>query len=503
MNADRFGPAEAAHLMWRAGFGVRWSDAQRIADAGLEKAVASLFVEPERGEAPPPFAVLPEASDREFMRGLADLPEDQRRALRARREQRNRDAIEPLKDWWLRRMLETRAPLVERMTLFWHSHFASSFEDKIESTYAMWAQNQRWREHALAPFPELLRELIRDPAMLVWLDNASSTRHQPNENLGRELMELFSMGVNQYTEEDIKAAARALTGYTVDRDRWAFRFDRSLHDDTGKTFLGWTGDFNGDDIVEIICRHKATPHFIARKILSEFATGNPPAEIQEEAAKRLDDSEFSIRELLSALFLSEWFYSEPVRGALVKCPVTLCLGAVRSMRIPLPPPKALLGTLRLMGQDLFFPPDVNGWPGGLTWINSNTLLIRYNFANFLIHGVSADNFSVPDPDAPASARRDFVESQRSGDAAEWHPRQFLDAIAGGRPPTAGREIVDLFVREFLQRPVPDALKDQLLAYCATDSAGGRKSFDINDTKFDERAKGLVHLIMSSPDYQMC
>lgn len=503
----QFGPAEAAHLLWRAGFGGTWKEAETLAAKGLEPAVAGLL---ERGDdaadaTPPGFATLPLLTHDEFYKSLKDLPREKRQEARNARYARENEGIDALKYWWLKRMLDAPNPLVEKMTLFWHSHFASSFENKIRYTFPLWRQNQFFRTRALAPFPELMRGILRDPAMLVWLDNASSHRNRPNENLARELMELFSMGVNQYSEEDVRACARALTGYSVDRGTWQFVFREDAHDNDTKKFLGWTGNFGADDVVRIICEKEATAKFMARKLLEFFLYENPDPGLLDEATRVYAAYSLNTRAFLSTLFKSQIFYSREARGRIVKSPVVLALGAVKAMEVGLPPAEVLLDALRVMGQDLFFPPDVNGWPGGMTWINSNTLLVRYNFANFLLHGVSPSEFQVFDRDDAESAtmRRRFVEGQRTEHAVDWNPREQLEKSGAIRDLTNPARITAHFVRQFLQRDATPETHATYLEFCTTDAAGGRAELTLRSDHFNERVKGLVHLIMSSPEYQLC
>jgi len=188
----------------------------------------------------------------------------------------------------------------------------------------------------------------------------------------------------------------------------------------------------------------------------------------------------------------------------VKSPVLLAIGALKSMRAQLPPDELILGALRVMGQDLFFPPDVNGWPGGADWINSNTLLVRYNFANFLMHGVSPDEFKTYDRLADRNTnRREFMETQRNPAAINWSPKYQLEQSGAIRRMLTARDIVDYYIQQFLQREPSRDLRDALIQLATTDGAGGSRSMSVQDTNFDERARGLVHLIMSSPDYQLC
>ncbi|MEX1117866.1 MAG: DUF1800 domain-containing protein [Terrimicrobiaceae bacterium] len=511
--ARDFTPNAAAHLLWRAGFGGTWQEAVELADLGLDSAVDRLvFYEPSVNLPAPECASLPEESSRAFEERLRGIPDEEiRQSERRLRQERERAQIRDLKLWWLDRMVSSSLsnsgipPLEEKLTLFWHSHFATGYEDKIQATFPLWQQNQMLRALAIRPLPDQLNALIRDPAMLVWLDNASSHRNNPNENFARELMELFSMGVGPYSEKDVKESARAFTGYSTDRETWTFQFREGAHDPGEKTFFGQTGPFRGEDIVRIICEHPSTATFMTRKFLQFFACTNPEEGIVEALADGYRSSSYNLRDLLRSLFRSQYFYSQVTTNAVVKSPVCLALGALKTMRSPMPKDEVFLGVLRVMGQDLFFPPDVNGWPGGGDWINSNTLLIRYNFANFLMHGVSADEFKTLDRKTVdrTLSRREFVTSERKLATVDWEPADYLKSSGEIRRMLTSKDIVDYFIREFLQREPSRDLRAALIQLAETDGAGGRRPISVRDSNFNERARGLVHLIMSSPDYQLC
>ena len=519
---NQFDAYKAAHLLWRAGFGGTWDEAETLAKMGLPAAVTALINLPKTPVPAPDGATLPE-DDRTFQERVKKLTDAERKAEQEKRKKAESDNITELKFWWLGRMLESTpfaagyrtatglhsiqppASLQEKLTLFWHSHFASSFADKIEHTYPMWQQNEMFREHALDPFPDLLKQVIRNPAMLVWLDNAQSRKEHANENLAREFMELFSMGVGNYTENDVKAAARCLTGFSVDRDKWTFQFRPEAHDTGVKTYLGQTGNWDGDEMVRIICEQDATARFMAKKFLSFFVYDNPEPGLLDEAAKLYRSQGYDTGKFLSTLFQSALFYSPKATDSIVKSPVVLTIGALKAMRVKIPEKKVLTDSLRLMGQDLFFPPEVNGWVGGTAWINSNMLLVRYNFANYLLNGVSPEDFKVYNQKAAGEqeVRRKFVESQRNPDEIVWSPRQQLRDSGMDRKLITSTDITDYYIKQFLQRPVSRELLAQLQAFADTDAAGGHRSMTVDDSNFDERIKGLVHLIMSSPDYQIC
>ena len=303
---------------------------------------------------------------------------------------------------WLYRMITTKCPLEEKIALFWHGLFATGYS-KLNQARALLNQIDMFRNHGLGRFDNLLVELSKDPAMLLWLDNTDNHKGAINENYGRELLELFSMGIGNYTEDDIKECSRAFTGWTLgnaeymavragkdsiwpySRIAWHFQFRDWDHDEGEKTFLGETGNFNGEDIIEIIARQEATARFVCTRLYQFFAADKVDDEGEQviaEMMKSYFDSGFEIRAVLRTLFLSDYFTSERARYARVKGPVELLVGAVRqagSYREP------TLGVHQLayqgfyMGQGLLQPPSVEGWHEGMEWIDSGSLVERVNF----------------------------------------------------------------------------------------------------------------------------
>jgi uncharacterized protein (DUF1800 family) len=287
-----------------------------------------------------------------------------------------------LRNWWVEEMLVTDQPLTERMVLFWHNHFTSSIQ-KVRFPAAMLRQNALFRREALGNFATLLRAVARDPAMLVYLDGARSVVGRPNENFARELLELFTLGEGHYGEADIKAAARAFTGWTVDRQTGAFTLRKREHDDGEKTFLGQTGRFDGDEIVAILLRHPRTAETIVEKLWREFVSLTPdPAQVRRLAANFRKD--YEIRPLLRAILLSDDFGDPAQRGALIKSPVELIVGTVHLLALPVPEKTQLVRMMQGLGQTLFDPPNVKGWPGGESWITTYTLLLRQQFMRRII-----------------------------------------------------------------------------------------------------------------------
>jgi uncharacterized protein (DUF1800 family) len=310
---------------------------------------------------------------------------EEKRQLQQETQQLQRRRLTELRGWWLQRMARGPRPLQEKMTLFWHGHFATSFE-KVRDAYFMWRQNDIFRRLATGNWLLLLLEVGQDPAMLVWLDQAQSRREHPNENFAREVMELFALGEGHYTEHDISEAARALTGWSLERQQQSYVYRPFLHDAGIKTIFGRTGDFDGDDFIGLIVAQPQAAKFITSKIWNYFA-GDPPApELNEALAANLRANGNNFKPFLHALFRSGEFYSPEIVRNQVKSPVQWLIGSVRALESDLPPTLVSWGMLRQLGQDLFAPPNVKGWDGGVTWINTNTLLTRYNDAQSLVAG---------------------------------------------------------------------------------------------------------------------
>jgi len=333
--------------------------------------------------------------------GPTELREKQRAADAERAEARRKPGVDgkpllvtrpideqgrELRNWWIEEMLATDQPLTERLVLFWHNHFTSSLQ-KVRFPPALFRQNALFRREAAGNFATLLREVARDPAMLIYLDGMRSVARKPNENFARELLELFTLGEGHYREADIKEAARAFTGWTVDRQTGAFATRPGQHDDGEKTFLGQTGRLGGDDIVTILLRQPRTAETVVEKMWKEFVSPMPdPAEVSRLAAAFRRD--YEIKPLLRALLTSDAFRDPSSRGTLVKSPVDLIVGTVHLLGLPVPEKTQLARMMQGLGQSLFDPPNVKGWPGGDAWISTYTLLLRQQFLRRIVEATA-------------------------------------------------------------------------------------------------------------------
>jgi uncharacterized protein (DUF1800 family) len=305
------------------------------------------------------------------LKRLKDLSDEEKKALLKQEIQRGIS----LRGWWYQEMLATPSPLTERMTLFWHNHFVSS-QQKVKLAQPMYRQNVLLRRHALGNFGTLLHDIAKDPAMIIYLDSASNRRGQPNENFAREVMELFTLGVGHYGEQDVRDAARAFTGWSLDRATGEFRFYRFLHDGGEKTVLGRNGNLDGDDVLDILLEQPATAGFVVTKLWREFVSPEPDSAEVKRLAAVFRASRYEVKPVLRALFLSDAFYAKDNRAALIKSPVELLVGTARLFGIEGLDSRLFALAGRQLGQDLFGPPNVKGWPGGEDWINSTTLLGR-------------------------------------------------------------------------------------------------------------------------------
>ncbi len=458
-----------AHLMRRAGFGATSEELEDFVDRGYETVVEDL---------------LNPSGDR----GV--LPDDLIRRYHVDQSELRR--LDSAGAYWLYRMITTNAPLEEKLALFWHSLFATGYS-KINQTRSLLNQIDMFRRAGLGSFRDILVELSKDPAMIVWLDNNDNHDGEINENYGRELLELFSMGIGNYTEDDIKEASRAFTGWTLrnaeymsmlaSKDSswpyshiaWHFEFREHDHDTEEKEFLGQRGNFDGDEIVDIICRQDATARLVCTRLFQFFAAD----EVDEDGEAAIEqmmasyfESDYEIRSVLRTLFNSDYFTSDKARYARVKAPVEIVVGAVRlagSYREPTLGVNMLANQAFLMGQGLLQPPTVEGWHEGIEWIDSGSLVERVNFA--------ASELGNPDnPGVRAISDR--------------------LALAGGytRSP---EQLVDGCLDLMGQIQIEDNTRDAIVAFAS-------QFGDVNteDDDAPQKVANVMRLIASSKEYQL-
>jgi uncharacterized protein (DUF1800 family) len=406
---------DARHLLGRTSFAAQPNEIETYATLTRADAVDRLLSSTKR-QASYPAPEWTKTYERAYR---PEMTQEERQKVQ-RREQVERGL--ELRTWWTAEMLTTPSPLTEKMTLFWHNHFATS-QQKVRVAQLMYRQNVLFRQYALGNFGGLLREVSKDPAMLIYLDGAQNRKGMPNENFAREVMELFTLGEGNYSEQDIKEVARAFSGWSMDIDAGDFRFRRPQHDDGEKTIFGQRGRFNGDDVVTLLLKHEKTAEFIVGKLWLEFVSPTPNKEEVKRIAKVFRDGGYELKPALRAMLLSEDFWEPTNRAVLVKSPVELVIGSLRQFRFEVEDPAPFSVVMRQLGQDLFGPPNVKGWPGGETWLNTTTLLARKSFLNRLFR---TDEMGTPELNDTATALidRDMMGERRQRAQARL-------ALAGG------------------------------------------------------------------------
>jgi len=365
-----------------------------------------------------------------------------------------------LSAWWVHRLLTTPNSLLEKMTVFWHGHFATSAA-KVTDPRLMFAQNELLRREALGDFNVIVHEMSRDPAMLIWLDSVTNRKAHPNENYAREIMELFCLGEGNYTETDIRELARCFTGWEIKNEK--FRFNRYQHDTGEKSMFGSTGDFGGEEAVKIVLKQQSCPEFIVRKLINFFCFDEPTPtpELIAPLAEEFRASGLRIAPIMRRLFTSNLFFSEMSVARKIRSPIEFGIGLLRSLEGSTNVYELTNGLARL-GQELFYPPNVKGWDGGRAWINSSTLLGRANLVKRLVDS-NKTRFAL----GPLS---DMLASHNMGNEEA--------ALRG-------------LVQHLLARPLADPIQKELVSNTAN-SPGDK----------ERRLRQGLHLLCSLPEFQV-
>lgn len=372
------------HIYGRVGLGLSPEQYQRIRRQPLSKVINNLFEGVKR-----PIKKVPCPN--------FDIPSPQQFQAMGKKERRQatrdlRKLIPQLNLNWMRQMVkEEEGALVERMALFWHGHFACA-PNRVDFAAQQLAT---LRQYALGNFRDLLVAISKDAAMILYLNNQQNRKNKPNENYARELMELFTLGRGHYTEADVKAAARAFTGWFTNRFTGEFNFNSRQHDEGSKTFMGRTGNWNGEDIIDFILENRQTARFLAEKLYHYFVNEQPNEQAIESLAQVLYQSNYNIATTMRYLLDSEWFYNAENMGNKIKSPIELLVGLSKTLHIKFDDPKAIVLPQRALGQVLFQPPNVAGWTSGKGWIDNATLLLRLNLAAFLLKQKEL-NIRLPD-----------------------------------------------------------------------------------------------------------
>jgi uncharacterized protein (DUF1800 family) len=565
LPANQWNRARAAHLLERAGFGGTPSEIDRFAKMTPARAVRTLVRYQSIRHVSPPFEASgafdpgldpfspsrPAATDQAKVAGEAlgvkVKPEGNRRLqqvadrylywLRVSKLESQRVSY-----WWANRMLNTPRPLEEKMTLFWHGHFATS-DEKVRDYRKMLKQNQMLRAKATGNFRDLLIAVAQDPAMLAYLDAAVNVKGAPNENFAREIMELFSMGVGNYSEEDIREAARAFTGWNY--RGLDFVINPQQHDDGMKVVLGQRGKFDGVQVVEIILSKPVTAEFIATKLYRYFVREEISTEMRTRIGKLLRDKNYEIAPFLEALFLSQDFYSDASVGTRIKPPVELVVSTYRKMGLHDIPGMPDFNELTdAMGQKLLFPPNVAGWVSGQSWITPGLLLVRGNFvydtvfppidfvatdrvpddrygivpvADKLAMGLDVTTATKPDGKEITSMSmqndRDEDFNTRLASYHAWRKaiekvkpiprapaRLDLSKLVREAGCQTAQQAVDHLLVRFLTVQVDADTRSKLVALLAGDLGTG--DLKLADSYMEDALRNTLHVILSLPIYQL-
>lgn len=465
------------HLYNRAGFGISYATLLDLSKKRLQKVVDEIFKDAAKFE---PLKTVDDNEVRQQMalqsilgakKELTQLEKDQREEITRTQNERNRS----LNIDWLMRMIQTNAPLREKMTLFWHGHFA------CRSNNPMFAQelNNIQRTHALGSFRTLLVEVSKAPAMLQYLNNQQNRKGRPNENFARELMELFTLGIGNYQEQDIKESARAFTGWNYDKDG-RFQLRPNFHDEGNKTFFGKTGNFDGESIIDMILEKPETAKFIATKLYVFFVNEIPDKAHIAELANHFYTSNYDISEVLKKMFTADWFYEPKNVGTKIKSPIEFLVNLSREFSVSYNKPQVLISLQTSLGQYLFNPPNVAGWPGGKTWIDSSSLMLRLKIPSLVLNDGLIDFSGKADPEDEA------VIALNKPANAKPKPKSYVDAQTDWPKFLSGlpKDIKPLDLAKFLLQP---PLDQKLTAMLANNQ--GLKSTAIQVT--------------SLPEYQLC
>ena len=478
---------DARHLLSRAGFGFSPQNELLVSRKDKKEILKLIFDESKKLQL---FTEIPSPKEPARIMDKTEMTPEIRK-MNQEKQRQMRQEIDAMNIQWLKHMQESIFGLRQKMTLFWHGHFAC----RVPNSYFMQQYYNDLNTHALGNFGELLLAVSKSPAMLQYLNNQQNRKAHPNENFGREVMELFTLGRGKYTEDDIREGARAFTGWGASPEG-EFEFREKQHDEGVKTFLGKTGNFNGDDILSIILQQSQTAIFITEKILRFLVNQAPDPMVVEELARSFRKSNYDISRLLHDIFSSSWFYNTENRGILIKSPVELLSNICRVSHVSVQRPEVLIQFEKLLGQELFNPPNVAGWKGGTAWIDSSSMMMRLRLPEILFYD---KEFMAQAKVNGADLDSDFAAAQSSQEGInENYLKQASQRVSATLD-------WDPYLRLFDAVP-QEKLFDKIVAlHINTDKSGVNKDLvesKINTADRDLYIKGVTTLIMSTPQFQL-
>lgn len=456
----------ARHLWNRAGFGVPLSGSSHEDEKRL---LAYLLKDAEPYQ--PLMAAEEFSSVLKDAQNLAAMDKSEQQKLRT-------GYVRSLNYNWYLRMASGRGVLREKMTLFWTNHFSCRSNNPV----FVHELHETIRKNAIGSFRDLLMDVSKTPAMLQFLNNQQNRKSHPNENFAREVMELFTIGRGSYAEMDVREAARAFTGWSFNQ-KGEFEFRERVHDAGVKTILGHTGNFKGEDVINILLGKRETARWIVTRFWKSFISNDPDVKMINQLSDKFFDSDYSIRLLVSSVFESDWFYHHSYRGQLIKSPAELMVPLIRDFNIRFENHNVLLGFQKLLGQVLFNPPNVAGWPGGRNWIDSSSLAVRLRLPLLMLKNEMPDFESKPDADAN-NLFRDSNSFTGYKTLADW--TACFSVISG----TDDRS----FLVDAAEYLLPEDLRENIIALGMKHVYGKTR---------EERMKSAVIFLTSLPEYQMC
>jgi uncharacterized protein (DUF1800 family) len=473
------------HLLWRSAFGPMAENAASL-DTMSPKSLWALLVKTS-SKPVEKIEVTKNPAD-EYSINMANPGEMQKKLddpeLRKKIREQSRDDIKTMNLRWLETMVNSEAQLREKMSLFWHGHFAC----RTQNSYFSQELLHIIRTNALGSFADMLKAVSKSPAMLQFLNNQQNRKLKPNENFAREVMELFTMGRGNYTEHDVKEAARAFTGWAFN-PKGEFVFRKNQHDDGSKTFMGKTGNFNGDDILNMLLENKQTANYISKKIYRYFVNENINEKNQQWLSNRFYANNYDITKLLEDIYTSDWFYDEKNIGNKIKSPIELLAGIRRLLPMQLENNQSQLLFQRALGQVLFYPPNVAGWPGGKNWIDSSSLMLRLRIPQILSANDAVDIMPKSDDDV------------QMGQMMQAAAKKLKDAVKGGTANIDWASVNKIF--EKVQREkLLENIGASVLQTKGKVSTGVLDKY-VNSENRGNFIKSAVINLMTTPEYQLC
>ena len=472
------------HLLWRAAFGPMAENAADLDSISPKKLWETLLK--TSSKKPEKIEVAQNLVDGLY-KGVQDVakmetPEEKRQNQKMIRE-KSRDDLKNLNIRWLEEMINSEAQLREKMSLFWHGHFAC----RVINSYFQQELLQIIRENALGNFKDLLRAVSKSPSMLSFLNNQQNRKKKPNENFAREVMELFTMGRGNYTEKDIKEAARAFTGWGFNLSG-EFEFRRFQHDTDTKTILGKTGNYDGDDVLDILLEQKQTATYITKKIYRFFVNEKVDDTKVEWLADRFYKNGYDIKKLLEDIFTADWFYEDKHIGIQIKSPVQLLAGIRRLLPMEMESDQSQLLFQRALGQVLFYPPNVAGWPGGKNWIDSSSLMLRLRIPQIITANEALDILPKADDDTQMGMMEAAAKKMKN--------------VVKGSTATIEWEMVTKIFETTTKENLLQKITDTILQSKSRVSSQLLEKY-LNKESRENFVKSAIVNLMSTPEYQLC